>query len=179
MPQAMLVYALPVEAMSGLALRLRAAEILLIDQIAVPHHKQAAVLAASLREIVRLVQPRQIHARQFADRRRILERSPAAVCYPMAGNSRQVSPVPERVEAVKGKALPEAQTGLIVDHCSLCSCPVLMLSLEKRGVDQIEVEAGNDNGDAPANRFRPRAVDERPHLVFVARELYQRNDRKR
>ena len=66
-PQAMLVYALPTEAIAGQRLAIALAVILLVDQVAVARHQQPAVLAAARRIVEGPVELLKIHARRLAD----------------------------------------------------------------------------------------------------------------
>ena len=54
------------------------AEIFFVNQVSVPHHQQAAVLAGFLLEFESLIQTGKVHARYFANLRRAAERAPAA-----------------------------------------------------------------------------------------------------
>ena len=55
----------------GMRFAIAFAEVLFVDQITVPHHHQAAMLAGFLLEFERLVKPAEIHASQFADLRAV------------------------------------------------------------------------------------------------------------
>ena len=67
MPQAMLVNALPMDAMAGVRFAIPFAEIFFVDQVTVAHDEQAAVLAAAGRVVEGIVELGEIHARRFAD----------------------------------------------------------------------------------------------------------------
>ncbi len=56
----------------------RAPDILLEHQLAIAHHEQPGVLRATLRELPRLIEPRQIHPGGLAYLRRVRRDAPAA-----------------------------------------------------------------------------------------------------
>jgi hypothetical protein len=76
MPQAMLVKAFPVEAMSGFATG--AAEVLLAHEIAVAQHQQPAVGRGALADFAGILQAREIEPSLGANVAAIMQCAPAA-----------------------------------------------------------------------------------------------------
>ena len=72
----MLVYALPTEAIAGQRFPIALAVILFEDQVAMPGHQKAAVLAASGGVVEGPIELLQIHARGLADLRGVFQRAP-------------------------------------------------------------------------------------------------------